>query len=385
MQLQNRYVHSATYESMASSNGEVTDALVKRYETLSRGGIGLIIPGYMYIHPLGRAALLQTGIHSDAMIAGLKRLAEAVHQNGGKIVFQLHHAGRQTTKALAGQTPIGPSGTGRDPVYFVKPREMVEKDIQETIDAFGDAAVRAAEAGADGVQLHAAHGYLINQFLSPFFNRRKDDWGGSDVNRFRFLREAILNVRKKLPRHMALLTKLNTNDYTPREGITPPLSATYAKWLTELGIDGIEVSCGTSCYSYMNMARGEVPVAEIARAIPFWIRPLGRLKLKKTVGKYDLAEGYNLEAAQAIRSAIGGTRLMVVGGLRKVAHMEEALAKGNADCISMSRPFIREPFLVQSLKEGKADAASCVSCNKCFAAIINNMPVRCYTRGFPAR
>ena len=176
-QIQNRFVHSATYEAMASEGGEVTDALLKRYQNLSRGEIGLIIPGYMYVHPLGRAAKFGIGIHDDDMIPGLKKLVKAVHKHGGKIAFQLNHAGRQTTKAVIGQTPIGPSRVGRDPVNFVKPREMNEDDIQDAIEAFGGAANRAAEAGADGIQLHAAHGYLINEFLSPFFNRRDDGWG----------------------------------------------------------------------------------------------------------------------------------------------------------------------------------------------------------------
>lgn len=385
MEVKNRFVHSATYECMALDTGEATDEIVKRYQILAKGEVGLIIPGYMYIHPLGRAYKYQSGIHSDDMIPGLKKVAEAVHQEGGKIAFQLAHAGRQTTSSLIGQTPLGPSGKGRDPVNFVKPREMGQEEIQEVIQAFGMAAERAVEAGADGVQLHAAHGYLINQFLSPFFNRRKDDWGGSDENRFRFLREIFLRTRKAMPEGMPLLVKLNTHDHTPREGITPPLAVKYATWLADLGIDGLEVSCGSAVYSFMNMCRGDVPVDELVRSLPLWKKPLGKLMMKNLVGKYDLQEGYNLEAARMIRPVLGKVPLFVVGGLRSVAQMEWVLGKKHADFISMSRPFIREPYIVEKIKEAKSDAVACVSCNRCLAAIPNNIPVRCYNKGLPSK
>ncbi len=383
VQIRNRFIHSATYECMALETGEVTDHLVKRYKTLANGEVGLIIPGYMYVHPLGRSYRYQTGIHNDDMIPGLRKLVEAIHQEGGKVAFQLAHAGRQTTKAMIGQSPIGPSCKGRDPMNFVKPKEMNANDIQEVIEAFGVAAERAVRVGADGIQLHAAHGYLINQFISPFFNHRKDQWGGSDANRFRFLRELISETRNKLPKGMPLLVKLSTHDYTPKEGMTPSLAVTYAKWLSDLEIDGLEISCGTAAYSFMNMVRGEVPVKELVNALPVWKKPLAKLALKSMVGKYALEEGYNLEAAKMIKPVLGRTPLFVVGGLRKLAQMKEALEKKYADCVSMSRPFIREPFIVKKIKEGETEAAACASCNRCLAAVGNNMPVHCYNKGFP--
>ena len=383
VQIKNRFIHSATYEVMALETGEVSDKLVKRYQNLAKGEVGLIIPGYMYVHPLGRSYKHQTGIHNDDMISGLRKLVDAVHQEGGKIAFQIAHAGRQTTKAMIGQTPIGPSSRGRDPVNFVKPKEMTVDQIQEVIQAFGLAANRAVEAGADGIQLHAAHGYLINQFISPFFNHRKDEWGGSDANRFRFLKELVLEVKKVLPRGMPVLVKLNTHDYTPQQGITPPLAAIYAKWLSDLEINGLEISCGSAIYSFMNMCRGDVPVKELVQGLPGWKRPLGKLMMKSMVGKYGFEGGYNLEAAKMIKPVLGRIPLSVVGGLRTVAQMNEALERQYADCISMSRPFIREPFIVKRIKEGKTDVVACVSCNRCLAAVPSNMPVQCYNKGFP--
>lgn len=382
-EIQNRFVHSATYECMASDNGEVTDKLIKRYSQLAKGGVGLIIPGYLFVMPNGRCMKFQTGIHNDDMIEGLKKLVEVVHDQGSKIAFQLCHSGRQTFKDTIRQTPIGPSKGPRDNIYMVKPKEMTEEEIQETIKAFGTAAFRAGEAGADGVQIHAAHGYLVNQFLSPFFNKRKDSWGDSDENRFRFIKEVVLEIRKNISDEMFVLVKLNTQDYTPKDGITLELSKKYTEWLTGLPIDGLEVSCGTMSYSMFNMIRGDVPTKEIIMNFPWWRKILGKMMLKNMEGKFDLEEGYNLEAAKVIKPFTGEIPILVVGGLRRVAQMEEVLKNGFADFISMCRPFIREPNIVKKISEGKVDSVACVSCNKCFAAAANDMPVYCYNKGFP--
>ena len=382
LQIKNRFVHSATYEGMATETGEVTDDIVNRYRRLAKGDVGLVIPGGLYVHHLGRTSIYQTGIHTHDTIPGLKRVVEAIHQEGSSVVFQLMHAGGQTKKEVIGRVPMSPSATVRDPVRFRRPKKMTQVQIDEVIQAFGKAAQRAIEAGADGVQLHAAHGYLINQFLSPFYNDRSDKWGGSDENRFRFLREVILEIKKDLPEGMPLLVKLNVHDYTPKKGITPALAVEYAKWLAELEIDGLELSCGTA-FSYMNMCRGEVPVDELLRSLPRWQKPMGKLTLNRMVGKYGFQGGYNLDAAKMIKPICGNAKLLLVGGLRSVAQMEEIVENGYADFISMSRPLIREPYFVKRIKQGETDAASCVSCNKCLAAMVNDIPVRCYYGRFP--
>jgi len=382
-EIKNRFVHSATYECMADYKGEVTDKLVNRYSRLAKGGVGLVIPGYCFVSQNGRAMNFQTGIHNDDMIAGLKKLVDAVHTDGSKIAFQLVHSGRQTAKDTIGQTQIAPSKGGMDTIYMARPREMSESEIQETITAFGTAASRAKKAGADGIQVHAAHGYLVNQFLSPFFNKRSDSWGGSDENRFRFIKEVILEIKKNISDNMMLLVKLNTQDFTPKTGITLELANKYSAWLAELPLDGLEVSCGTLSYSMFNMVRGDVPTEEIITKFPWWRKILGKMMLTKMEGKFDLIEGYNLGAAESIKPVIGEIPLMVVGGMRKSEHMEEVIRNGYADFISMSRPFIKEPNIVNKFKDGKTDEVSCVSCNKCFAGVANNLPVACYNKGFP--
>ncbi|MFW9818656.1 MAG: NADH:flavin oxidoreductase, partial [Candidatus Thorarchaeota archaeon] len=353
------------------------------FSTFAKGEIGLIIPGYMYVHPLGKAFKFQTGIYNDNLISGLKKVVDAVHKEDGKIAFQIVHAGMQTFEGLIGTLPAGPSGEIFNPISLRYSREMTEEDIQETIHAFEDAARRVVETGADAVQLHAAHGYLINQFLSPFYNRRKDQWGGSEENRFRYLKELILKIKKVLPMDMPLLVKLNSHDYTPDKGITPPLAAKYAEWLVKLGINAIEISCGSSNFSIFNMCRGDVPVQEIIQFMPDSLVGIAEQVFQEMVNQYNIEEAYNLNAAKVIKPIMGNVPLILVGGLRSKVMMEQIIEKKYADFISMSRPFIREPFLVKYFKEGKQDKASCISCNRCLAAVPNDFPVRCYTKKFP--
>jgi 2,4-dienoyl-CoA reductase-like NADH-dependent reductase (Old Yellow Enzyme family) len=367
IKIKNRFISSACEDNLASDTGEVTESIISKNEQIARGETGLLISSQMYVHPLGRTRKKETGIHNDTMIRGLKKLVEIVHKYGGKIVIQLGHAGIQASGNVTGQKPQGPSSDN----------PLAEGMIHEIIESFVNASLRAAEAGADGIQLHAAHGYLINEFLSPYFNRRKDLWGGSIDNRFRFPGEIIKGIKRVMPDNMAFLIKLNSNDYTPEEGITPPLAAEYASRLSGMNIDGIEVSCGTSMYSPYKMCMGNVPVKELLLKYPD-----AQTALKNMDGKYALHEGYNSEAARFIKPYFNSGRLFSVGGWREVASMEEAVDGGYTDFISMCRPFIKDPFLVRHIKEKKVSRASCISCNKCLAAFPNDLPVRCYINGF---
>jgi len=385
VEIKNRFIHSATYEGMADPDGRVTKNLIKRYHQLAQGDVGLIIPGFMYVHPLGRAYNAPMGIHSDDMIEGLTNLVKAVHEFDSKIIFQINHAGQQTSPKDIGQTPLAPSSSVRDPINFFKPRQMDEAEIKEAANAFADAAERAVKAGADGIQVHCAHCYLINQFLSPFFNRRQDKWGGSSENRFRFLKQVIQSIQEKVPDDFCITVKLNTNDFTPKPGITPELAVEYAGMLKDLGVDMIEVSCGSSIFSYMNMCRGDVPVKEMVQSMPFWKKPVAWFMIHSLKGKYDLDEGYNTIAARSIRPVTGDIPLAIVGGMRTLDKMSQAVTDQDADLISMSRPFIREPFIIKKFKENKRDKVECVSCNRCLAAVPNGFPVRCYNKQFPKK
>lgn len=156
-----------------------------------------------------------------------------------------------------------------------------------------------------------------------------------------------------------------------------PLALTYARWLAELGIEGLELSCGTAAFSWPNCSRGGIPVDDFAATSPWWVRPLAGHALKRMAGKFDLEEGYNVPASRLIKPAVGTVPVMVAGGLRRMAHMEEIVQEGLVDFVSIARPLIRESSLVRRFREGKADVASCTSCNRCYPVIIRGEPLRC--------
>ncbi len=375
--IKNRFVHSATCESMADETGEATGSIIERYRSISRGEAGLIITGHMYVDPGGRAFKHQLGIHNDDIIPGLRRLADAVHEEGGSIFFQLSHTGRYTKKSLTGARPVSPSSGRRDAVnYFKRPREMEEGDIRNAIGRFLSAAERAVKSGADGIQLHCAHSYLISQFLSPYFNRRKDEWGGSVDNRFRFLKEIISGINKILPAGMPVAVKLNGNDWISKNDIKPALAAEYARRLKDLGIGALEVSCGSVGHN-LATCRGEVPIDEMLSGgsrIKSAVLGFARRYVEK---KNFFHEAYNLDSARVIKPVITGIPLILVGGMRNVSTMTEILERGEADFISMSRPFIIQPDFVKRVREGTAAASACISCNRCFVTIFNDMPLKC--------
>ena len=212
LELPNRFIRSATWEGLAGEDGSCTPQLIDLMVELAKGGVGLIITGHTYVLPDGQATPRQLGIHNDNLIDGLKEMADAVHREGGRIILQLAHGGLQAKPRLTGTTPKGPSSGER----LVDPpgREMGVEEIKEVVDAFGEGAGRAKEAGFDGIQIHAAHGYLLNQFLSPAFNQRADNYGGSVESRARILVEVLESIRKAVGRYYPALVKINSQDYS---------------------------------------------------------------------------------------------------------------------------------------------------------------------------
>lgn len=376
VELANRIMHSATMESMADAEGHVTDRHLERYRALAASGVGLIVPGTLHVNDAGRFGMYSAAISDDRFMPGLSRLVDAVHRNGSRIAFQIQHAGRQTFRRVTGQRCVAPSKGRLDPMFMARPRVMSPGEIESTVEDYARAAERAFEVGVDGLQLHAGHGFLVNQFLSPFFNRRTDEWGGSDENRFRFVRRVFERWLEKKPDSVFLMAKLSVNDFTPRAGINPELAARYSGWLHEMGVDCVETTCGTGSFSNMNIWRGDIPIREMVRALPPIKRPAGWLVIRRMVGRFDWEEGYNLEAARTIRAAVPGLKLSLVGGLRHREFMERVLEDGSVDLVSMSRPFIRRIDLVEDLRRG-AGRVSCVNCNRCLATTVGNQPIRC--------
>jgi 2,4-dienoyl-CoA reductase-like NADH-dependent reductase (Old Yellow Enzyme family) len=385
VEVKNRFVRSATYECMCGRDGKVTPQLIKLYSTLAKGEIGVIITGHMYVSGEGRGGPGQIAITDDDCIPDLSMLAEAIRSRGSRAVFQISHAGCQTMKRFTGYPPRAPSGHLRDPLLFSKARPLTCAEIERIIADFAAAAGRAMAAGADGIQLHAAHGYLISQFLSPFFNHRDDQWGGSRDNRFRFLAEVVSAVRREIGSAPLLLVKMNVNDCTPAQGVTPELAVDYACRLPEMAVDGVEISQGTTTRGTFRMIPGDAPVRELARFYPWPLRWLMTSRIKTmAAAQTSSTEASTASAAPSIRAALGQVPLLLVGGLRRLAVMEEYVATGAADLVSLCRPFIRQPLLVRRLQSRDSDAASCKSCNLCFAAVCRQLPIGCYAKGLPA-
>jgi 2,4-dienoyl-CoA reductase-like NADH-dependent reductase (Old Yellow Enzyme family) len=322
---------------MCETDGRPTPKLASCYRDLAAGDIGLIITGYAFIRPDGKQLPGKMGIHTDDFAADMKSLTKAVHDEGGKICIQLVHSGGQTTANTAGRHPLAPSAVKVEQ-FPEEPEAMSKQDIDEIVSAFGDSARRAKEYGFDAVQLHAAHGYLINQFLSPLTNRRTDGYGGNVENRCRFLLEVYRRVRSEMGPDFPVLVKLNGSDNL-EDGLDINDAIFAARLLDKEKIDAIEVSGGTS-------ASGErTPV---------------RTKIDKPA-----CEAYNLELAREIKKTVR-CPIMAVGGFRSLEVINKAVIESGIDYISMSRPFIREPRLIKRWKEGDHSPATCISCNGCF-------------------
>ncbi len=347
--LKNRFVRSATWEGMASEKGQVTPQLIEKMAELAENEVGMIITGHAYVTPMAQAGPWQLGVYSDALLPGLKKMADTVHRAGSRIFLQLAHAGAHAATQLTKMASIGPSTiAGR---YGGQCREMTLADIEDTVRCMTEAAARAQEAGFDGVQIHAAHGYLLSQFLSPFSNHRKDEYGGPLENRTRIVFDIIKGIRSDLGDQYPLIIKINSEDFVA-SGWAPDEMLQLAVLLESEGIDAIEMSGGLVVNpEQTHCARKEHP---------------------KTPEK----EVYYKAAALAFKEKVR-VPLMLVGGIRSFEVSENLVSNGIADYISLARPLISEPGLISRWKAGDRSKSMCVSCNKCYEPILEGRGVAC--------
>lgn len=336
--LKNRLMRSATAERLASEPiGRATPALAELYRTLTRGGVGLIVSGHAYVAPEGKAHPEMLSAHCDEMLPGLQTLADAVHAEGGRIALQINHGGRQCDQAV-GPEALAPSAVPTP--SCAPPREMTPAEIVAVVDAYAQAARRAKLAGFDAVQLHGAHGYLIGQFLSPHTNRRTDAWGGDFERRLRFLAAVCEAVRGQVGKDYPLFIKLGLADNLERvpDGLAPDDGVRIVARLADLGLDAVEISGG-----YGGGTDWNTRLAVGSKSPQAYFRPLAR----------------RAKAATHLP-------VILVGGLRSRAVMDEVLASGDADLLAMSRPLIREPDLPRRLQTGEALASACISGGRCW-------------------
>ena len=378
MQLKNRFVRSATAEFLATKEGRVTDKYRDAYERLAKGGVGLIISGNFYVNETGRAYPNNIMIDKEEQIKELKTVTDLVHKHGSKIVAQINHAGRQCDPKYYKSKPIAPSSI-RDMLSLVKPKEMTVDEIEITINAFTDAAKRIKAAGFDGIQIHAAHGYLINQFLSGHTNRRKDQWGGLLENRMRFLLKIFKRIRSEVGPDYPILIKINADDFIKR-GVNLEEAIAVCKKLDAEGIDAIEVSGGIAERGLVTI-RGDLPKDLIVKKLNVVERFLIYF-MENTLRKWaHFEEAYFMPYATEIKKNVK-VPVILVGGMRKRRTMEKIIENGNADFISLSRPFIRQPNLVNQMKKKEENVITCVNCNRCtIEMLMHHKPMKCYYRG----
>ena len=351
-EIKNRFVRSATYSAVSDLNGCVTGAGLVLKKKLAESEIGLIITGFSYVLRNGRRMADMNGMDTDEQIPGYQQMTTVVHESEGRIVMQLAHAGYMADEAIyRGEEFLAPSIFGSLPDHRQKARVMDDEDIESVIDAFGQSARRVQEAGFDGVQVHAAHGYLITQFLAPRLNLRKDKWGGDLNNRMRFLIEIIRSVKKNVDEDFPVMVKLGVRDYLdfgPEMHLDEGVQVAVA--LEKEGVCFIENSTGRTDSHETRIQAG--------------IRSIEQ-------------EAYLLEDAKAVREAVS-IPLCLVGGVRSFEVAEEVIRSGIVDCVSICRALIREPDLIKRWKKGDRRRAECISCWGCLRDLGNNtFNVRC--------
>ena len=382
LEIKNRLVRSATYDGAATSKGEVSDFLVDLYRTLAKGGVGLIITGIAGVYSKALAPERIIRADNDDFIASLRKIPQAVREAAPdcKVVLQLHHPGRQVVhqedafKLIPVLPPalmayiqkhpevIAPEGEASpvleptapsaiyDATFDRTPRALIPDEIEGIIEAFAEGVRWAQEAGFDGVQLHAAHGYLLSSFLSPRTNQREDQYGGSTENRTRIVKDIYQRARRKVGDRFPILIKVNTTDFLPG-GIDLNEAVRVGKMLSEVGFAAIETSgCMWEAVTRKKDELGWLPV----------IPPESRTGIKAKD-----QEAYFLPGAKALKEKTDAV-VILVGGLRSFSKIEEVLTSKAADFVSMSRPLIRQPDLPIIWRAGEGpDKAECISCNAC--------------------
>lgn len=344
--IKNRVVMAPMATGFGGNNGEVTDTLVSYYERRARGGVGTIIVEAACIDGTrGREGMQQIRIDSMVYLAGLARLAEAIKSYGCTAFIQLFHAGRQTADVITqGQAPVAPSAIPC-PIMRTIPRKLATEEVEQIRDGFIKAAVLAAQAGFDGVEIHAAHGYLVNQFLSPDTNLRTDKYGGSLENRMRFLLEIVTGIRQLCPQ-LLLSVRLNLDDFTP-EGLKLSESLQVCQALEQAGIHVLHVSCGTY--------------------------PSGLNSIEPS----SFPEGWRMYLSQEAKKVIS---IPVIGGgmVRQPSFADQVLKNGQADFVFLGRPLLADPDWVQKAAQGREqDIRPCIVCNQCIGSKFKGLALNC--------
>jgi 2,4-dienoyl-CoA reductase-like NADH-dependent reductase (Old Yellow Enzyme family)/thioredoxin reductase len=347
MKLRNRLVMPPMVTNFASEQGAVTKQIIDYYRERAKGGAALIILEMSYSDPTGKGFPCMLGIYDNKFIAGLNELAEAIKSFGACAAVQIGHAGRQTFSQITGHPVLAPSAIPFKGAPEM-PKEMTIEEIQKVILGFGAGALRAKMAGFDAIELHGTHGYLINEFLSPYTNKRTDVYGGSFENRLRFPIEVIQAVRSKVGKHYPLILRLCGNEYIENdEGITLDLARKIAPRLVAAGIDILHVT-------------GAIGDTRDNSIQPHY---------------YSL--GYNVYLAQGIKEVVD-VPVITAGSITDPYMAERILEEGKADLIAIGRGLLADPMFPKKAKQGKPEEIRrCIRCNECVGRLRKLYHISC--------
>lgn len=372
LELKNRLIRAAAFEGM-SPGGQPTDELIEYHRKVAAGGAAMTSVAYVSVSEDGRTYGHQMCLQHDGVAAGLRRLTDAVHAEGAAAAIQLGHCGYFADRKVTGHQPIAPSRVFC--TYGLSyPRTMTDDDIARVTADFATAARLGREAGFDAIELHAGHGYLLSQFLSPFNNRRRDGYGGALDNRLRFPLEVIRAMRAAVGPDFPLLAKTNLRDGFAG-GLDIDESIEVHRAFEREGLDALILSGGHVGKMPWYVMRGERPIRDMVKGEAKLWRKTGLFLFGRMMVKpWPFEEGYFLEDSRRIRAAVE-LPLVVVGGMRRRTMIEAVLEEG-FEFVSMARPLIMEPDLPNKMRRGEADASLCEPCNKCIA-VMDQGGIRC--------
>jgi 2,4-dienoyl-CoA reductase-like NADH-dependent reductase (Old Yellow Enzyme family) len=358
VEIKNRLVMPPMTTRLADDEGRVTDDSIAYYMARVRGGVGLITVEMASPERAGRHRRRELGIYDDRFLPGLTRLVDAIHGGGGKASIQLGHGGGHTRRDICGETPVAPSAIPHS-VYEVTnetivPEEMTRERIAETVAAFARAGARAKAAGFDCVEIHAAHGYLISQFATPFENRRTDEYGGSLANRARFGLE-VLRAVKAAVGSMPVIYRVSVDDYFP-QGLVLEEGTQIAVWAAEAGADALHIAAG----HYRSLPSGE-------RMIPPMAYP----------------DATFLAYAAAVKRRVA-VPVIAVGRLGDPKRAEAAIGNNKADFVALGRTLIADPEWVAKLARNEPPRR-CLACNTCVNEMRGGAPLHCVVNGAAGR
>jgi 2,4-dienoyl-CoA reductase-like NADH-dependent reductase (Old Yellow Enzyme family) len=373
--LRNRVIRSAAFENMAYNNSPSQD-LFNYHTAVARGGVGMTTIAYAAVNRSGLSFNGQLWMREE-IVPELKKLTDAIHAEGAKASIQLGHCGNMTHRSTCGCMPVGASsGFNLYSPTFV--RGLKKDEIYSLVKDFGKAVNLSREAGFDCVEIHAGHGYLISQFLSPYTNHRRDEFGGSLDNRMRFMRLVMKEVMAAAGDDMGVIVKMNMHDGFKR-GMQTPECIEVAKELERLGVHALVLSAGFVSKAPMEVMRGAMPLKTMAHYMDmksfWWLKAALALVGRLMVPTVPFSQGYFLEEAKLFRQAVS-MPLIYVGGLISKSKMEEVLDAGFQG-LQVARALVHDTDFVNKLRSGEIECSGCKHSNYCIGRMYT-LEMKCH-------